>query len=156
VVFLNIRLLTDRKHWTEPQRKLNYLREQLLVVTPQQFPVVRDALLPHKAAVSEKLWSLQEDQSTAPDVRLRAAAALATYTLDDPRWEPVSGDVAARLVVQNPLVLGIWTEALQPVAKFLLPPLASFLKDEKRRPCRLTPDEGGHPKRDEQVEQFAA
>ncbi|MCE9605550.1 MAG: SUMF1/EgtB/PvdO family nonheme iron enzyme [Planctomycetia bacterium] len=112
--------------------QVNYLRKQILVVTPQQFPVVRDALLPQHAVVSEKLWSLLEDQATDPDVRLRAAAALARYTPDDPRWESVSGDVAARLVVQNPLVLGIWTEALQPVAKFLLPPLTAFLEDEKR------------------------
>lgn len=112
--------------------QINYLREQLLVVTPQQFTVVRDVLRPHRATVGERLWSLLEDQATDQNVRLRAAAALASYTPDDHRWEQVGCDVAAHLVVQNPLVLGIWTEALQPVDNFLLAPLASFLEDEKR------------------------
>lgn len=112
--------------------QVDYLREQLLVVTPQQFPVVRDALLSHKEAVSEKLWSLLNDQASDQNVRLRASAALASYMPDDHRWEQVGGDVAAHLVVQNPLMLGIWTEALRPVGKFLLAPLASLLEDEKR------------------------
>jgi hypothetical protein len=34
------------------ESKVNYLRDQLLVVTPTQFPVVRDALLSHKDAIT--------------------------------------------------------------------------------------------------------
>ena len=56
-----------------------------------------------------------------------------TYTPDDPRWQQVSADVAARLVNQDANVLGTWAAALQPVGTLLLPPLASFLEDEKRQ-----------------------
>jgi formylglycine-generating enzyme required for sulfatase activity len=66
------------------------------------------------------------------DRRFRAACALAAYTPDDPRWQEVSGDVAARLALQDAFALGKWAEALQPIGRFLLPPLASFLQDEKR------------------------
>jgi formylglycine-generating enzyme required for sulfatase activity len=62
---------------------------------------------------------------------LRAACALAAYTPDDGRWEGVSSDVAGRLVGENALVVGRWAEALRPVRRSLLPPLADRLLDEK-------------------------
>ena len=98
----------------------------------QDLIVIRRAMLPHKAELSERLWPLLEDRQTDPDVRFRAACGLAAYTPDDPRWGKVSGDVAERLVSQNAFVLGTWAEALQPVGEFLLPPLASLLEDERR------------------------
>src|SRR5262249_45336061 len=51
---------------------------------------------------------------------------------EDARWEKVSGDVTARLVLENPLVIGQWAEALRPVRRTLLPPLADLLEEEGR------------------------
>jgi formylglycine-generating enzyme required for sulfatase activity len=109
-----------------------YLSGRLLEADAEEVTVIRGALLPHKAELSERLWSLVQDRHADLDKRFRAACALASYTPDDPRWEKVSGDVAARLVIQNTLVLGRWAEALQPVGQSLLPPLTAFLEDEKR------------------------
>ena len=41
-------------------------------------------------------------------------------------------DVAATLVVQKPFVIAQWTDALKGVGRWLIPPLADFLVDEKR------------------------
>jgi serine/threonine protein kinase/formylglycine-generating enzyme required for sulfatase activity len=112
--------------------QVEYLYGRLLQAEPQEVIAIRGALLPHKAELGERLWSLLEDRKADTDVRFRAACALAGYTPDDPRWEEVSGDVAARLVLQNTFALGTWAEALQPVGPSLLPPLASFLEDENR------------------------
>ncbi len=112
--------------------QVDYLYGRLLEAQAHEVTVIRGALLPHKVDLSERLWSILDDRKADLDVRFRAACALAAYTPDDPRWEKVSGDVAARLVNQNPFVLGKWAEALQPMGKVLLSPLASFLEDEKR------------------------
>jgi formylglycine-generating enzyme required for sulfatase activity len=66
------------------------------------------------------------------DRRFRAACALALYTPQDDRWETVSGEVATALVIQNAIALRTWADALRPVGRYLLPPLASALRDEAR------------------------
>jgi formylglycine-generating enzyme required for sulfatase activity len=73
-----------------------------------------------------------ENPRNPQNQRLRAACALATYAPDDPRWQQVSADVAARLVVQDAFVLGKWAEALQPAGPWLLPALLALLQDDKR------------------------
>jgi formylglycine-generating enzyme required for sulfatase activity len=113
--------------------QVEYLSGRLLRARPAELPVIRDVLWPYRDGLKEKLWAVLEDRNGDPDQRLHAACALARYAPDDPpRWEKVGGDVAARLVTENALVLGPWVDALRPVRGVLLPPLATFLEDEKR------------------------
>jgi serine/threonine protein kinase/formylglycine-generating enzyme required for sulfatase activity len=112
--------------------QVEYLYDRLLEADAEEESAIRRALSPYKAELSERLWSILEKPDADLDQRFRAACALADYTPDDPRWPQVSGDVAARLVIQNAFTLGKWAEALQPVGNALLPPLASFPEDEKR------------------------
>jgi serine/threonine protein kinase/formylglycine-generating enzyme required for sulfatase activity len=112
--------------------QVDYLYGRLLEAQAHEVIAIRQALRPHRAELGERLWGILEDPGADLDQRFRAACALAAYTPANPRWEKVCAAVAARLVVQNAFVLGKWAEALQPVGKSLLPPLASFLQDEKR------------------------
>ena len=112
--------------------QVDYLYERLLKGEPQEVVVIREALLGHKADLTERLWTLLENPKNDQDQRLRAACALAVFAPDDPRWEKVSGDVAATLVIQKPFVIAQWTDALKGVGRWLIPPLADFLVDEKR------------------------
>jgi formylglycine-generating enzyme required for sulfatase activity len=73
-----------------------------------------------------------ENRQNDQDQRFLAACALALYTPGDSRWEKDSGDIAAMLVVQKPFVIAQWTDALRGAGKWLIPPLADFLVDEKR------------------------
>src|SRR5262249_8829995 len=105
---------------------------RLLQGQPQEVLVIREALENHKLDLTERLWALLENRQNDQDQRLRAACALALYTPDDSRWEKVSGDVAATLVVQKPFVMAHGRGALRGAGKWLIPPLAEFLVDEER------------------------
>jgi formylglycine-generating enzyme required for sulfatase activity len=111
--------------------QVDYLSDRLLAADARELAVVRDALQGRQEGLTEHFWNVLL-KGSSQDQRLRAACALATYTPDDPRWPDVARDIAAKSVTENPVVLGRWLEALRPVRKALLPPLAVFLEDEKR------------------------
>ena len=54
------------------ESKIAELRDDLLLVSPSKFPVVRDALLPYKDSVAEPLWNV------ALDTKREAAAAVSS------------------------------------------------------------------------------
>jgi formylglycine-generating enzyme required for sulfatase activity len=112
--------------------QVEFLHGRLLQGQPPEVLVIREALSDHKLDLSERLWALLENRQNDQDQRFRAACALALYTPDDSRWEKVSGDVAAALVVQKPFVIAQWIDALRGAGKWLIPPLAEFLVDEQR------------------------
>jgi serine/threonine protein kinase/formylglycine-generating enzyme required for sulfatase activity len=110
----------------------DYLCGRLLAGKLSEVFAIREALRPHSDRVTERLWAVVEDRKKLPDERLRAACALAAYAEGDGRWEAVRGDVAAGLVAQHAVEMGRWAEALQPVRRVLLPPLADILVDPAR------------------------
>jgi eukaryotic-like serine/threonine-protein kinase len=116
--------------------KVSYLRDHLLAVTPQQFPVVRDALLPYKADVVEPLWIVALDAKHPTHARFQAACALAAYAADDNRWEQIDTFVAGYLVSQQASDFLAWREALRPAKKQLLKPLGTIFRDtlQKEQP----------------------
>ena len=111
------------------ESKVNYLRDQLLVVTPTQFPVARDALLSHKDAVIEPLWSVTIDPKRETRQRFQAACALATYAPGDKRWGQIGMLVAGRLVILQASDLVAWREALRPAKQQLVEPLAAIYRN---------------------------
>ncbi len=115
--------------------QVKYLQRRLLHGDPEEVLVIRQALFEHRQNLSAGLWELLENPATDADQRLRAACALAAFAPDDPRWGLVCDDVAGKLAAQRPFEIARWTEVLTPVGKALLPPLADFLEDEKRRPA---------------------
>ena len=112
--------------------QVEYLYERLLQAEPEELDVIRKALFPHKAELIERLWKLLEKSENKEDQRLRAACALSVFALSDPRWEKVSGDVAAILVEQKSYMVLQWLDALLGGRDYLFPPLADMLMDEKR------------------------
>ncbi len=78
-------------------RQIDYLTTQLPVCTLDDFPVIRDALFPHRDRVSESLWQfVLNDENTAAE-RFQAAAALAEFATDDKRWQEIAPFVARHL-----------------------------------------------------------
>jgi serine/threonine protein kinase/formylglycine-generating enzyme required for sulfatase activity len=112
--------------------QVEFLQVRLLQAQPQELVVIREALADHRQDLTERLWALLENRQKDPDQRFRAACALSLYAPDDSRWDKISSDVAAMLVVQKPFVIAQWTDALRGAGKWLLPPLGEFLVDEKR------------------------
>lgn len=112
--------------------QVEYLYGRMLTAEPQEMIVIRAALLSHKADLTKQLWTVLENPQHDEDQRFHAACALSLFSPDDPRWENVSDDVAAMLAMQNPFVIAQWTDAFKGTGRWLAPPLAEFLVDEKR------------------------
>jgi serine/threonine protein kinase len=68
--------------------QVDFLFGQLLGARVRdEFPVIRDALAPHKDRLLDKLWAEVEKPEKGNEAeRLRAAAALAKYDPDSERW----------------------------------------------------------------------
>jgi len=110
--------------------QVNYLYGRLLEAQPNGVPVIRDALVPHKDALLEKLWGAVEAPEKGKETqRLRAAAALAKYDPASEKWSKCSPFVVNDLVLENPVYLGQWSEMYRPVKNSLLEPLAVIFRD---------------------------
>jgi formylglycine-generating enzyme required for sulfatase activity len=117
--------------------QVGYLYGRLLGAEPQEVAVLRDALAPHQAVLRDKLWRVATQPAPGkPWQRLRAAAALATYDPDSPRWEECQAQVAADLVAINPVYLEPWSDCFRPVKGRLLEALSVHFRDP--RPERAT------------------
>ncbi len=114
--------------------KMKYLRDQLLVVTPAQFPVVRNELLRYEDAIAEPLWNATSDSKRATQQRFQAACALATYAPGDQRWQQIAGLVAGHLVTLQTSDLVAWREALRPAKNQLVEPLAAIYRNPSLDP----------------------
>ena len=68
--------------------QVNYLYGRLLATEPNEVPVIRDALFPHKHQLLDKLWGVVEKpEKSKEQQRLRAAATLAKYVPGSEKWE---------------------------------------------------------------------
>jgi serine/threonine protein kinase/formylglycine-generating enzyme required for sulfatase activity len=117
--------------------QVDYLVKRLLAGTPEEVAAIRTLLAQQQDQVVGRLWTVLGDRNQGLDRRLRAACALARYVPDDERWANVGEDLTAKLVTENSLVLGKWSELLRPVGRWLWPPLAKLLDDEKRKEMEL-------------------
>ncbi len=113
--------------------KIAELRDDLLVVSPSPFVVVRDALLRYKDEVAEPLWKVVLDPKQKEQLRFQAACALATYAPQDKRWNQINKFVAGRLVTLEASALVAWREALRPAKAKLIKPLALIYRDAKQK-----------------------
>jgi eukaryotic-like serine/threonine-protein kinase len=114
------------------EAQVAYLSQRLLRASPAELLAIRTTLQPYQQALQEGLWAVLQERTKAPGERLRAACALAAYAEEDGRWEGVSGDVAATLAAEHALAIGRWADALRPVRRSLLPPLAEMVLAEGR------------------------
>jgi serine/threonine protein kinase/formylglycine-generating enzyme required for sulfatase activity len=109
-----------------------YLYGRLLEAEPREVAVLRDALAPQQDALRDKLWQVVEQPAPGkPWQRLRAAAALATYQPNSPRWEAFKTAVAADLVAVNPVYLEPWSDCFRPVKARLLEALSAHYRDAR-------------------------
>jgi serine/threonine protein kinase/formylglycine-generating enzyme required for sulfatase activity len=111
------------------QSKSDDLRHGLLRVSPSEFLVVRDALLPYKDSLVESLWNAALDPNIESQNRFQAACALATYAPDDRRWNRLDTFVAGRLVTLEASALVAWRDALRPAKGQLIDPLTAIFHD---------------------------
>jgi formylglycine-generating enzyme required for sulfatase activity/tRNA A-37 threonylcarbamoyl transferase component Bud32 len=104
-------------------RQVEPLMQHLLHCRPDEVMVIRRRLTPYAHHLHSQLWKILESASENSSRQLRAAAALADYDPDSPRWKSVASSVAATLLQQNPLDLTAWLDLLRPARRELIAPL---------------------------------
>jgi len=110
--------------------QVDYLYDRLLKAAPSEVPVIRDALVPHKDALLDKLWKVAETpQKGKESQRLRAASALAKYDPETEKWAKVQWAVANDLVTVPAVYLATWMDSLRPVRVKLLAPLSAVYRE---------------------------
>ncbi|MFL5340508.1 MAG: SUMF1/EgtB/PvdO family nonheme iron enzyme, partial [Gemmataceae bacterium] len=111
-----------------------YLHRRLLDADPQDVPVIRDALAPHKDALLDRLWAVAEapEKGKEPQ-RLRAASALAQYDSESDRWAKVQDAVGNDLVNVPAVYLPAWMDSLRPVRARLIDPVWDVYRNGSRR-----------------------
>ena len=112
--------------------QVDYLYGRLLDAEPQQVPVIRDALTPHKEQLLDKLWTVVEkpDNGKEPQ-RLRAAAALAKFDPKSEKWAKANALVVNDLVLEDIAFLRQWSDNLSPVKVILLEPLTAISQNQR-------------------------
>ena len=113
--------------------KIGELRDDLVLVSQNQFSVVRNALLPYRDSVTEPLWNVALDTNREAEQRFQAACALATYAPDDKRWSEINTFVAGHLVNLEASALVARRETLRPAKDQLIKPLAVIYRDTKQK-----------------------
>src|SRR5262249_28507723 len=94
--------------------QVEYLYGRLLDAEPPAVPVIREALADSSSELVDRLWAVVEQPVKGKEQRrLRAAAALASYDPDNPRWDKSSRKVVEDLVSVNPFDLRLWSEAFR-------------------------------------------
>jgi formylglycine-generating enzyme required for sulfatase activity len=113
--------------------QVDYLYEQLLLATPQQLPIMRSALRPHKDNLIERLWKdLLVGRPPIETNALPLASTLVDYAPSDPRWEKAAPTVALQLA-NRPLLLDevLWADYLFPARTHLLPHLVTLYREKQ-------------------------
>ena len=109
--------------------QLPYLEKRLVVASPTELIVIREALKSHRVTLVPKLWSALESAEPGDISLLPEASALADYDATNERWELVSGKVAQALIKVNPVYLGSWLDALRPFRTPITNPVAAIYRN---------------------------
>ena len=113
--------------------KIDYLREQLLAGSIDQFAVVREALAPHADEIGEALWEVAVDETQSNSRRFDAACALSYYEPADERWMNLAPTVVNHLTIAVPtLYLRQRLDQLATAKQALIPPLIEVFNDRKQ------------------------
>jgi serine/threonine protein kinase len=120
--------------------QVEYLYQRLLKSGPVELQVICAALRKHRDALVKQLWAVLEDRGSDPEVRFRAACALAEYDVSQDeanrkRWEDAAPFVADRLlaaVQQNPSHYTPLLQMLRPLGDRLVRPLSLVFRNSER------------------------
>ncbi len=101
------------------------LIEFLLNADADDFYVCRNLLFPYKDSITPTLWKElnSPDGENPRDQRLRACAALASYSPDSPAWEEMAADITGILTSVDAIETSRWIDAFKPIKESLQSPL---------------------------------
>ena len=101
--------------------------------SPDEVLVIREELAARgkgKISTDRFRQALANEGAVSSDSGLRAAGMMARLAPDDEIWKAVAPKVARKIVQENPVWLGQWRAAFEPVAAELLVPLRQIFADQ--------------------------
>jgi formylglycine-generating enzyme required for sulfatase activity len=104
------------------------MRWMLTAKDPVEVVLFRDALARQGGELAASLWRQVEDPKVKPAERFRALVGLAAFDPAGERWRKHAGSAVEQMLSANPLYLGTWVKALQPVSAELLTPLTKVYR----------------------------
>ena len=112
----------------DPVRKNNLaveLVDFLLTADADDFYVCRNLLLPYKKSITSTLWKEfnNPNGTNSRDRRLRACAALASYSPGAPEWDDLAYDITGLLTSADAIETRRWIDAFEPIKDILKPEL---------------------------------
>ncbi|HEY4234174.1 MAG TPA: serine/threonine-protein kinase, partial [Lacipirellulaceae bacterium] len=110
------------------------LIKYLPIARPAEIALVVQVLAVRANAVREEAWRLLEENARTDDACLNLGCLAAQISPDDPRWAAVAPAVAHALILQPPLDMSVFTAALAPARKALVPSLVSLYRDPFTEP----------------------
>jgi serine/threonine protein kinase/formylglycine-generating enzyme required for sulfatase activity len=117
--------------------RVPYLQDRLLSASVSEHALLRDELRRSRDRVAGALWRSTLDERLSAEQLIHAAAALALYDPSSPHWSSVADRLTQALVIDDPLRVGPWIDALEPVRACLTSPLLRVFADsqaaDKRR-----------------------
>ncbi len=101
------------------------LIEFLLNADAEDFYVCRNLLLPYKASITPTLWKELKNPNgeNSRNRRLRACAALASYSPGASEWEDLAADITGILTSVDAIETSRWIDAFEPIKGALQMPL---------------------------------
>jgi hypothetical protein len=103
--------------------QLAFLLEAAWDADPDRLVLLADSFQRHADTVREKCWAVARDKTADSERQFRAGCILAQLDSDNPRWQAIAAETAARLLAEQTLQASKWAELLRPAAKWLIPRL---------------------------------
>lgn len=113
------------------QNRLPYLQDRLLSASASEHALLRDELRRWRERMAPALWGSARDERLPAEQLVRAAAALAEYDPSSTHWPSVADRLTWALVNDDPLRVGPWIEAIEPVRAYLKAPLRRVFADSQ-------------------------
>lgn len=96
---------------------------------PDEVLLVRDALLPYREEMQLILWRQVDAADIQPHKRIPMLAILASLDPNAAEWPQHASATVDQYLAANPLHLGSWKTAFEPIRQSLLPPLRKAFRD---------------------------
>jgi serine/threonine protein kinase/formylglycine-generating enzyme required for sulfatase activity len=117
------------------QSQAGYLYDRLLTADPVELPVIWKLMRENHQVPVDQLWNVLNDPKTEPDLRFRAACALANVEAEQKtdRWHAMSAFLSDSLVtsvVKNPAHYAPLIKTLRPISDRLVPPFCQTFRNQ--------------------------
>ena len=102
------------------------LVQSLTQFTPDELQLFCRVLSDQRQAFLELVWAQQADVERSSGVRLRAAAVMAQWAPNDPRFTLQTAEIASWMVNEGPERAHLWARLLWPIRNHLIDPIESL------------------------------